>query len=137
MKFLDINGVKTLWGKTNGTVLTVHIDDQRIATAENRETAIIFLYDEINSCITYNTIENLNNNKINTILLVNNVNKIVAKLIILDYMLEENEEAYICAFITLRSTIYNSLDTFYGDFIIGGDTFSFYPIYAIDGAIER
>ena len=138
MKFLDIEGVKTLWSKTNGTVLSKNIDDQGIAAAEDKAAAITCLYDEITKHITYNTIKDLNNNKINTILLLDSGNRLVAKIIILNYFLdEESEEAYINAFVTLKYSSYNNINTFYGSFWIGLDNFSFYSLDNISGAIER
>lgn len=144
MKFLNIDGVKTLWNKIITREYNLYINVKTIDDASTDDEAVINLYDEIQSSIALNPslFDNMNPNKINIINIMgqlsNHTERSVSKFIVFSF-LKRDDNYYevrgilsICGETTIRPMYYAEMDLG-----TNADAFTIFPLNAIDSEIAR
>lgn len=138
MKFLDINGVTTLWNKIGiKTFYKKVLSEQAFNTAENDTEALNALYDDLVQLVSKETISSFDKNKINIIVLRGEDPKnVIAKIIILQ-IIDRESESTILGFTSLVYGQYSRKNIYYSEIGIGKDYFYFTPVGDPNSVIER
>lgn len=138
MKFLDINGVTTLWNAIGiKTFYKKVLSEQAFNTVETETEALNTLYDDLVQLIQKETISNFDKNKINIIVLRGEDPKnVIAKIIILQIIDKENE-SILLGFTSLVYGQYYKRNIYYSEMSIGNDYFYFSSVGDPNSVIKR
>lgn len=143
MKFLDINGVKSLWNRLGTNVIDVEVTSEDGYNNDDDRTALYTLYTDLLNLVGTQKLNTLNDKKIHIINFISN-DVTIAKVTILQRInidssglrpQQANNE--LLCLITLRSGSNKSMyNMYYGELQTMTDTFSIYPFASINNVIE-
>lgn len=143
MKFLDINGVKTLWDRLGTNVINVEVSSEDNYSDDDNRTVLLALYNDLRNLVTTSKLNTLNNKKIHIINFISN-DVTIGKVIILQRIniddsgtSPQQANNILLCLITLRFGIdKKQFNTYYGELETMTNTFSIYPLSSIDTAFE-
>lgn len=143
MKFLDINGVKSLWDRLGTNVINVEVALEDNYSNDDNRTVLLALYNDLRNLVTTSKLNTLNNKKIHIINFISN-DVTIEKVIILQRINiddsgtspQEANNMLLCL-ITLRlGANKNKYNMYYGELATMTDTFRIYPFSGIDAVFE-
>lgn len=143
MKFLDINGVKSLWDRLGTNVINVEVALEDNYSNDDNRTVLLALYNDLRNLVTTSKLNTLNNKKIHIINFISN-DVTIGKVIILQRINiddsgtspQEANNMLLCL-ITLRlGANKNKYNMYYGELETMTDTFRIYPFSGIDAVFE-
>lgn len=143
MKFLDINGIKSLWDRLGTNVINVEVDSEDSYNTDDNRTALYALYTDLLNLVTTSKLNTLNDKKIHIINFISN-DVTIAKVTILQRINIDDSETIpqqanniLLCLITLRFGIdKKNFNMYYGELETMTDTFSIYPFSSIDTVFQ-